>query len=199
MLQTISGSYSLVEYRSRILHRRLYCTMDADDVSLPNRFERQICYMRNHPDMALVGSNIIVFGEGIEEKVETDNEECGTDSERYRICSLVQHSGPPHPTFMLCRSFLCEHGIQYREEILKAQDYGIMVDIMKAGGTIHKMHEPLLKYRVHEGQITAKSEIEQKAYQSRVSYDYLCFLLPELADAHCAAISLLGYHGKWSE
>lgn len=176
----------------------VYCTgdyiarMDTDDISLSDRIATQVDYMEAHLDTALVGSGIMVFGEGTEEKEEFGDEECSRDLEVYRIRSLIQHSGPPHPTFMFRSSFLKEHGIKYREDILKAQDYGIMADILKAGGTIHKIHKPLLKYRVHTGQITAKAEMEQKAYQSRVSYDYLRFLFPGLTDAQYAAISLLG-------
>jgi len=173
--------------------------MDSDDASFPERLVMQVDYMETHPDTALVGSGIVVFGAGIEEKEVFDDEECTKDSEIYRIHSLIQHSGPPHPTFMFRSSFLKEHDIKYREDILKAQDYGIMADILKAGGTINKIQKPLLKYRVHAGQITAKAEIEQKAFQSKVSYDYLHFLFPGLTDAQCAAISLLGCSEKWDE
>ena len=35
--------------------------MDADDVSLSNRFARQIEYLRAHPDVAVVGSTITLI------------------------------------------------------------------------------------------------------------------------------------------
>ncbi len=35
--------------------------MDSDDISLPNRFEKQINYLKNHPEIDVIGSNITEF------------------------------------------------------------------------------------------------------------------------------------------
>lgn len=35
--------------------------MDADDISLPDRFEKQISYIESHPDVAVVGGQITEF------------------------------------------------------------------------------------------------------------------------------------------
>lgn len=166
--------------------------MDSDDISVPERLEKQAEYLNEYEDVALVGSNIIVFGEEIDEKDTSDDENLFSDPEAYRIQSLFRHSGPAHPTFMFRSEFLHDNGIRYREDILKAQDYGIMADILRAGGTIRKLDEPLLRYRVHKGQITETSETEQKLYQCRVSYDYIRSVFPCLTDDECVAASLLG-------
>ena len=68
-----------------------------------------------------------------------------------------------------------------------------MVDILKAGGEIRKFQEPLLKYRIHKGQITAKSEAEQIIYQWLVSSDYIGYTFPTLNINECAVIASLGY------
>lgn len=173
-------------------HGKYIARMDSDDISLANRLIIQYDYMEKNRDVALVGSNIISFGEGLEEKDETGTDDAFDDPEGYRIRSLMQHSGPAHPTFMFRREFLEKNGIEYREDILKAQDYGIMCDILLAGGIIRKIRAPLLKYRIHSGQITNTAEIEQKAYQCRVSYDNFKKVFPDLDGEECAALSLLG-------
>ncbi len=166
--------------------------MDADDISCPERIEKQVSFLDSHENSVLVGSRITVLDDDGMETGEQPSHSGEVDPETYRIRSLLQHAGPPHPTFMFRASFLRENDIQYREDILKAQDYGIMADILKANGRIDIMREPLLKYRVHAGQITSSSQLEQKAYQSRVSYDYIRYVFPELAEPACAALSLLG-------
>ncbi len=166
--------------------------MDADDISCPDRIEKQVSFLDSHENTALVGSRITVIDADGREMEEAPSSRDLDDPELYRICSLLQHAGPPHPTFMFRASFLRENGIRYREDILKAQDYGIMADILKADGQINIMKEQLLKYRVHGGQITSTSTVEQKAYQCRVSYDYIKHAFPELAEEECAAISMLG-------
>ena len=41
--------------------------MDADDISLPNRFEKQIDYLNNHPDVDFMGARCINIDEdGVE-------------------------------------------------------------------------------------------------------------------------------------
>ncbi len=35
--------------------------MDSDDISLPDRFEQQISYIRNHPKVSIVGGDIVEF------------------------------------------------------------------------------------------------------------------------------------------
>jgi glycosyltransferase involved in cell wall biosynthesis len=41
-----------------------YARMDGDDVAYPERFTRQLAYMRAHPEVDLVGARILVFGFG---------------------------------------------------------------------------------------------------------------------------------------
>ncbi len=166
--------------------------MDSDDISLPYRIEKQVQYLNEHKEVAMVGGNIICFGDNMDEVDTSLVPDPYCDYEVYKVHSLLRHSGPPHPTFMFRTSFLNDHSIKYREDILKAQDYGIMVDILKNGGVIRKIHEPLLRYRIHDKQITASSEIEQKVYQLRVSYDYVKWLINDISDAEALSISMLG-------
>ena len=173
--------------------------MDSDDISLPERIHKQVEYMESHPDVALLGSNIISFGEGIRENDSSTIEDRCDDPEIYRISSMFENPGPPHSSFMFRASLLKEKKIKYREDIKKAQDYGIIVDILKVGGIINKIKTPLVKYRVHGGQITTNNEIEQMAYRCRVSYNYIGFLFPALTDIELGALSLLGCSAEWDK
>ena len=166
--------------------------MDSDDVAKKDRIRKQVEYMEAHEEVALLGTGVINFGDGVERTYDPVINNESDDFETYKVSSLLRHSGPPHPTFMFRTSFLRTYGIKYREDILKAQDYGIMADILKANGQIRTLKEPLLMYRVHQGQITQRSEIEQKAYQCRVSYDFIIEKFPCLSEPECACISLLG-------
>ena len=48
--------------------------MDADDISLPNRLEKQVKFLEEHEDIDCVGSNMVVFDEsgdkGVRESIE---------------------------------------------------------------------------------------------------------------------------------
>ena len=41
----------------------LIARMDADDVMLPDRLERQVAYLDGHPDVALLGGGIVLVDE----------------------------------------------------------------------------------------------------------------------------------------
>ena len=184
---TYSLNIGLKECRGKYIAR-----MDSDDISVGDRIERQAKYLDNNPEVSLVGSNVLLFGDG---KANTDETRRGSrrfNPEIHRIRSLMQHSGPPHPTFMFRTEFLLTHRIQYREDIIRAQDYGIMADILWAGGTIRILEDSLVKYRIHNGQITSNSFLEQKIYQCRVSNDYIGRVFPMLTSSEKAAVSLLG-------
>lgn len=166
--------------------------MDSDDISMPDRIGKQVAYLQLNPEVALLGSGILCYESGTKETTDFRSENKIDDQEVYRIRSMFEHSGPPHPTFMFRSDFLLDNRINYREDILKAQDYGIISDIIKSGGIIRRLEEPLLLYRVHDGQISSLSRIEQKAYQSRVSFDHIKYLFQEMPDDECLALSLLG-------
>ena len=45
--------------------------MDADDIALPHRFERQIAYMREHPDIICVGSAVMTMDQAGRDLIES--------------------------------------------------------------------------------------------------------------------------------
>ena len=44
--------------------------MDADDISLPNRIEKQVEFMQREPEVGVCGSYIEIFGDTIKRKVQ---------------------------------------------------------------------------------------------------------------------------------
>ncbi len=85
---------------------RLFARMDGDDVAYPERLERQVEYLRSHPEVDLVGAGAIVFnddGTAIGKRFAPES--------HGEICSHP-HAGLPmtHPTFMGRIEFFREHG-----------------------------------------------------------------------------------------
>lgn len=122
--------------------------MDADDVSLPERFRLQVEFLEANPQVALVGGQFsYIDGNGkifAHEKVPTDNDTLQKQLLKY--CCFA------HPTVMINATVLKEIG-GYNEQTRHAEDYELWLRIAE----IHKLanlSESILLYRVHLNQIS---------------------------------------------
>ncbi len=132
--------------------------MDADDMSLPHRFERQVEYLDLHPDIRCVGSwtgNIDDKGNRLESigRYETNY--------RWVRAQFIQNSQISHPAAMYHR-IVNDKLIQYDETVRYAQDYSLMVSILEYG-EIANIPEVLFCYRNSNSQITSSKKTEQQA------------------------------------
>lgn len=123
--------------------------MDADDVSLPNRFEKQVRYLDSKPDAHVVGSYTYLIG--------LDGEFIGEQSypRGGRSVDRLKQQGPGvvHPSVMMKKASLHQVG-GYREPFTYAQDLDLWIRMADEFGSsfLQIIPEPLLKYRVTPGQ-----------------------------------------------
>ncbi len=163
--------------------------MDSDDVSLPERISKQVEYMESHSDVCMTGTNtFFLSGDGCKEPRSRGHM---SDQRVCEIHLLYENEGYAHSTFMLRKSFLDEHGIRYREDLPKSQDYGLTTDCIMAGGKRYLINEPLVKYRIHDEQISATSFSEQEECETRIGFRRLRATFDSLTDDECRAIAEL--------
>ena len=130
--------------------------MDSDDISVPERFEKQYAFMESNPDVFVCGSRTRNLGE--EAIFPTPAME---DMESYRVRMLFSNPGPAHPTAFFNRELLNQYSIGYDEELRYAQDYGIWMSISRVG-RIWILPEALVIRRTHESQITVAHREKQR-------------------------------------
>ncbi len=115
----------------------LIARMDADDVALPHRLQRQVEFLRVHPEIDVVGGAATLLGsDAIYER-----------HERHEQMTRLLFTENPfiHPTVMMRRNFLETLG-GYDESIQRAEDY----DLWLRGVTrfrYYNIQEPLIQYR----------------------------------------------------
>lgn len=125
--------------------------MDSDDVSRPERLEKQLAFMADHPDVAVLGSDYDLIDE--------DGEPCG----RVRVPRCDQkirralRFGNPicHPSVMLRRVPVLEVG-GYRGGA-HAEDYDLWVRLAETSWRFANLPEPLLGYNAHPGGAARRS------------------------------------------
>jgi len=131
--------------------------MDADDMSLSQRFEKQVAYLDANPEICGVGSwtgNIDEQGNRIPcvAKYDTDP--------RWIRAQFLQNSQVGHPAAMF-RKVVKGHVAQYDESVRYAQDYSLWVSLLPYGD-ISNIPEVLFCYRHSEQQITSSKKAEQQ-------------------------------------
>lgn len=129
--------------------------MDADDFSLPERFERQIAFFEANPDIEIVGTGVVSFGEVTKFMSPTN----GYNNDEAQ-CNLFFSSTLCHPSVMIRKKFLDEHHLRYDENVKKGQDYD-MWERCSEYGKMAVIREILLYYRIHSKQITSTNKAEQ--------------------------------------
>ena len=122
--------------------------MDADDISLPTRFEKQIKYMEENNDVDILGTAIELFGKNI-----TPNSRIFSKSFENIKCDLLISCALAHPTVMIRKSILEIENYKYNSNYEKLEDYELWFQISKKY-KIETLEEILLRYRIHSNQIT---------------------------------------------
>ena len=135
----------------------LIARMDADDMALPERLERQIQFMRSNPDVVASGSSVLLIdGTGIE----TGTRDVAVD--RAAIADELQRTNAfIHPTMIIQKQALLDAGL-YRHACTYAEDYDLWLRLEEIG-ELANLAEPTLKYRMHAGQISNIKRVQQRA------------------------------------
>ena len=165
--------------------------MDADDVCIPQRFERQIQYLDNHPEIDILGSNAVLFYEGQTRAPKfTDHPLLDKDIKAH--FSLAR-GNIINPTTMWRHSSIKDLPIHYARTAT-APDFHMWVQCALHQKKFANLPEPLLVYRLHQGQA---SKIHDKISES-VQYTmelWISHLFPELTPKEVSLLSLI-LHGK---
>lgn len=149
-----------------LCHGEYIARMDADDISLPDRLERQMEYLeKNHYD--LIGGITEMINENGTllysiKSVPTDPKKINK-ALRYSQCIA-------HPTW-LGKKEVFEKNAGYRHMPL-CEDYDFTLRAVLNGFLISNLNEPVLKYRMTSNSISRSNLFEQYLYMSYITNEY---------------------------
>ena len=155
---------------------RYIARMDGDDVSLPERFEKQLAFMKSHPNAIVCGTKTAKIGKRM-----SAPKRGMEDMESYRVRMLFANPGPVHSTAFFDREKLNRFHILYDEELIYAQDYGMWMTISRYGD-ICVLPEVLGLYRVHSDQISKAHRQSQIRCDKMTQRKLLTQLLGNVTD-----------------
>ncbi len=130
---------------------------DGDDISLPDRFEKEIYFMKENPQYALVSSNMILFDE---------NGEWGKTHNKEIPNKLDFIKGSPfcHAPCMVKKSVIEQvEGYTVDKKLLRVEDYHLWFKIYSKGYIGYNIQEQLYKAR------DDKNAYKRRNYKNRIN------------------------------
>ncbi|MBP6860914.1 MAG: glycosyltransferase [Neisseriaceae bacterium] len=154
--------------------------MDTDDLAVPDRFERQLKFLMNHPDVVLVGGQIIEFEGSVNnplsiKKVPTSHDE---------IISYAKKRSPfNHPSTMYKRTVIQDVG-GYQHHLLM-EDYNLWIRILAAGYKTTNLDQVLVYMRSRKamlgrrrGLVYIKSEWQMMQLKNKLQFQHYLSGIP---------------------
>ena len=144
------GLVSALNDGIEIARADLIARMDADDVSMPERFALQHARMVHEPELAVLGSFIRVMDKA-GNIIRLDKYPLTPKAAAHH----VEHIGCPvvHPAVMMRRGAVLKAG-GYRKAFSHAEDYDLWLRMSDLGYAIANLPQPLLNYRWHGANVS---------------------------------------------
>ncbi|WP_051885670.1 glycosyltransferase family 2 protein [Flavobacterium hydatis] len=124
--------------------------MDADDIALPTRFEKQVEVLKNNPEIGVCGTWFTFFGSKKNKVIRH-----GEDHDHIKI-SFLHSCGIGNPTVMLKKEALS--GLEFNNDYVPVEDYDLWSRLLPKT-KFHNIQESLLNYRLHNNNIS-KTKID---------------------------------------
>ena len=127
--------------------------MDSDDISLPDRFEKQLAYIENHPDVDVIGGSIAEFSERPGDQ--QSERHVGLDMKA--ICEMARSRTPMNHVTVMYKKSSVERAGCYSENFGKLEDYKLWVDLLGKDALLANIDDILVYVRTGNGFITRRS------------------------------------------
>lgn len=154
--------------------------MDADDVALPGRLQRQRAFLQGAPGVGLCGTWFRTFGGARSIVVRPPTGPADISAK------LFYESPLAHPTVMFRRGLFAANGLRYAHDYPHAEDYELWTRAAEVMD-LANLPEVLLRYRQHEEQVSSAKAGKQDETVRKILVRQLRKLCPQASDAECDA------------
>lgn len=139
--------------------------MDSDDIAVIDRFEKQIAFLTDNPDIDMVGGAINEIDDYGRDRGKTTYYPCYAEDCRQ---FFAKRNPVAHPTVMFRRSFFEKAGWHYPTDFVRNEDTRLWHEGYKHGCKIANLPDVVLNFRMTEdmfkqrrnGKIFAKSQLK---------------------------------------
>ena len=163
-IRLIQGEHDYIGSCNRLFDEakgKYIARMDSDDLMLPDRLRIQYEYMETHPEVDILGGGIITVVNNQDNSIFKRPHVIGWEE-------LLQETFFVHPTVMMRRESIMQHGLRYDADYIYAEDFHFWFQALRAGLQLRNIDDILLKYRISDEQVTAVYNYEQKKNARKV-------------------------------
>ncbi|WET01226.1 glycosyltransferase family 2 protein [Flavobacterium sp. YJ01] len=157
-----SGYTNSLNFGLQLAKGEYIARMDGDDISLPERFEKQINFLNSNKNIIVCGSLLNIIGTNHIQPLPENHEDIKI--------AFLKGNAMVHPSVMFRNVNDNNFSILYDTAKEPAEDFDLWVRLLSIG-ELHNLQEVLLNYRVHDAQVSHKREIQQmeSAMESRIN------------------------------
>jgi len=182
----------------------LIARMDTDDQSNPSRFEVQEKFLREHPEIDVLGGAYNIMND----RGEVQYAKYFKHSHEEMMKQICWRCPLSHPTVMMRTSMFSEKGLRYNEEFRNSQDIALWVDAVLAGCKFANTDDVVLNFTEDDdvykrrGKVRAMNEYKSFSRAAKLLYGKYSWrrILPMMR--YCfrrmpvKSINMI-YHSKW--
>lgn len=128
----------------KIAKGKYIAIQDADDLSLPERLEKQVAFLDKNPDHVLVGSNIIVMDEN-EKFISQPLRPLNSPEAKFNLLFRCTFA---NPSIVFRKEVIEKQELKYEDNFIHAEDFKI-ISLINRYGKVCNLEEVLVKYRKH--------------------------------------------------
>ena len=141
--------------------------MDSDDISLPNRFAKQLSFMESNPEVIVCGTQYEVMGKNNAVYLPTNNAEI-------RL-ALLWANCLVHSSVMIRKNALIQSSVYYDALKEPSEDYDLWVRLLPIGH-LYNIPEVLVSYRIHYASVSRTRYKQQEEESVKVKLRLLDYL-----------------------
>jgi glycosyltransferase involved in cell wall biosynthesis len=159
LIQTLNIGFSLAK-------GRYIARMDADDISHPDRLQKQVQFLDINEDYGLVGSGVNLLHGANKSQLLYHTDYASLKFALAFYCPFI------HPSVMLRKEVIKSMDPVFDERFLHAEDYELWTRLAFRT-KMANLPEYLLDYRVHDSQISSQHNSHQTEIANKIRRNYL--------------------------
>lgn len=156
------GNYVSRNRGMQLAQGKYIAVMDADDIAMPDRLEKQVAYLEEHSGVLAVGSGCISLPGGVLRN--------GVSSYQEIQLALLNNNCFVHSSLMIRREILLNLN-GYNERYYYSADYDLVCRLV-AAGKVECLADPLVGYRYHPYQISVLHKEKQQFFADEIRQKY---------------------------